>query len=159
MVYVTKLDKNANKELNIRNLLSWLLILILGLGMTSYGVIASLFSLIDSVWCSLLMAFGAILFLFSLICIILIIKIGKNQNDSNLELSYDFRKKYVLLDRIKDGKVIESEKIIYEDIIKTKETKNYIYIYKTDKMVIPFYKSECKIEDLELIKNYLNNND
>lgn len=159
MVYITKIDKNANKELNRKNIISWLFILLIGLVMAILGVVSSLYRLMDSIWCSLLISFGGVMILFSLIIIILIFKISKNQDESKIELSYDFRKKYFLLDRLKDGKIIENEKIDYKDIFRIKETKNYIYIYRTSKTVIPFYKSNCKLEDLELIKNYFKNND
>ena len=75
MVYETKLDKNANKELNRKNIISWLFVLLIGLLVLAYGVISSLYSLIDSFWCSTLMVVGMLFISFALICIIIIIKI------------------------------------------------------------------------------------
>ena len=55
-----------------------------------------------------------------------------------------------------DGeKELEQEKIIYKNIIKTRKTKHYIYIYKTDKTVVPFCTENVKEEDLKIILNYL----
>ncbi|MBR6288468.1 MAG: hypothetical protein IKR19_03970, partial [Acholeplasmatales bacterium] len=101
MVYVTKLDKNVNKELNRKNMISWLIVMLIGIAVTAYGIVSTLFSLLESFYCSLLMVIGLLFITFSLICIIIIIKIGKEQKDSNIELVYDFCKKYVILKRVK----------------------------------------------------------
>ncbi len=154
MVYVTKLDKNVNKELNRKNMLSWFVVLIIGLIVTAYGVVSTLFNLLESFYCSLLMVIGMLFVVFSLICIIIIIKIGKEQKDSNIVLVYDFCKKYVILKRMDGDKEIEQEKITYKNIIKTRRTKNYIYIYKTDKTVVPFCTTNVSEEDLKIIINY-----
>lgn len=154
MIYVTKLDENVNKELNRKNMLSWLIVLLIGIGVTAFGVIATLFSLLDSFYCSLMMVIGMLFITFSLICIIIILKMGKEQKNSNIELVYDFLKKYVILKRMENGTEIESEKIYYKYIIKTRKTKNYIYIYRSDKTVIPFCTRDVNLEDLKTIENY-----
>ena len=154
MIYVTKLDKNANKELNRKNMISWLIVMLIGILVTAYGVVSSLFNLLEGFYCSLLMVIGLLFVLFSLICVIIIIKIGKEQRDSNIELVYDFCKKYVILKRIQNGNELEQEKITYKNIIKTRRTKHYIYIYKTDKTVVPFCITDVKEEDLKIIINY-----
>lgn len=154
MIYVTKLDKNANKELNRKNMISWIFVLLIGIGVTGYGIVSTLFSLLESFYNSLLIVIGLLFITFSLICIIIIIKIGKEQNDSDIELVYDFCKQYVILKRVKNDEVLEQEKIIYKYIIKTRRTKNYIYIYKTDKTVVPFCINGVKESDLKIINNY-----
>jgi len=154
MIYVTKLDENVNKELNRKNMLSWLIVLLIGIGVTAFGVIATLFSLLESFYCSLMMVIGMLFITFSLICIIIILKMGKEQKNSNIELVYDFLKKYVILKRMENGTEIESEKIYYKFIIKTRKTKNYIYIYRSDKTVIPFCIRDVNLEDLKTIENY-----
>ena len=154
MIYVTKLDENVNKELNRKNMLSWLIVLLIGIGVTAFGVIATLFSLLESFYCSLMMVIGMLFITFSLICIIIILKMGKEQKNSNIELVYDFLKKYVILKRMENGTEIESEKIYYKFIIKTRKTKNYIYIYRSDKTVIPFCTRAVNLEDLKTIENY-----
>ena len=154
MIYVTKLDENVNKELNRKNMLSWLIVLLIGIGVTAFGVIATLFSLLESFYCSLMMVIGMLFITFSLICIIIILKMGKEQKNSNIELVYDFLKKYVILKRMENGTEIESEKIYYKYIIKTRKTKNYIYIYRSDKTVIPFCIRDVNLEDLKTIENY-----
>ena len=154
MIYVTKLDENVNKELNRKNMLSWLIVLLIGIGFTAFGVIATLFSLLESFYCSLMMVIGMLFITFSLICIIIILKMGKEQKNSNIELVYDFLKKYVILKRMENGTEIESEKIYYKYIIKTRKTKNYIYIYRSDKTVIPFCIRDVNLEDLKTIENY-----
>ena len=154
MVYVTKLDKNVNKELNRKNMISWLIVMLIGIAVTAYGVVSTLFSLLESFYCSLLMVIGLLFITFSLICIIIIIKIGKEQKDSDIELVYDFCKKYVILKRVKGEEIIEQEKIIYKNIIKTRKTKHFIYIYKTDKTVVPFCIQNVNEEDLKIINNY-----
>jgi hypothetical protein len=154
MIYVTKLDENVNKELNRKNMLSWLIVLLIGIGVTAFGVIATLFSLLESFYCSLMMVIGMLFITFSLICIIIILKMGKEQKNSNIELVYDFLKKYVILKRMENGTEIESEKIYYKYIIKTRKTKNYIYIYRSDKTVIPFCTRDVNLEDLKTIENY-----
>ena len=154
MIYVTKLDENVNKELNRKNMLSWLIVLLIGIGVTAFGVIATLFSLLESFYCSLMMVIGMLFITFSLICIIIILKMGKEQKNSNIELVYDFLKKYVILKRMENGTEIESEKIYYKYIIKTRKTKNYIYIYRSDKTVIPFCIRDVNLEDLKTIENF-----
>lgn len=154
MIYVTKLDENVNKELNRKNMLSWLIVLLIGIGVTAFGVIATLFSLLESFYCSLMMVIGMLFITFSLICIIIILKMGKEQKNSNIELVYDFLKKYVILKRMENGTEIESEKIYYKYIIKTRKTKNYIYIYRSDKTVIPFCTRDVNLDDLKTIENY-----
>ena len=47
MVYVTKLDKNVNKELNRKNMISWLIVMLIGIAVTSYGVVSTLFNLLE----------------------------------------------------------------------------------------------------------------
>ena len=55
---------------------------------------------------------------------------------------------------MENGTEIESEKIYYKYIIKTRKTKNYIYIYRSDKTVIPFCIRDVNLEDLKTIENY-----
>lgn len=154
MVYETKLDKNANKELNRKNIISWLFVLLIGLLVLAYGVISSLYSLIDSFWCSTLMVVGMLFISFALICIIIIIKMGKSQEESNNVLVYDFCKQYVIVKTKNENKIIEEEKVYYKYIIRTRKTKNYIYIYRSNNKAIPFCITNVEENDLKKIENY-----
>jgi len=154
----TVIDSNVQKELNFKAFLVSLIMLILG----SVGIVCYIiFSVITTKYETILfyvLLLSAVCFVVGLIGVITIKNVNKKAAGRDCEVKLIFEEDYYIINEFRNNEQVATVKIFYKDVLKTRETKNYFFIYQIATVAHPIKKSELSIENLTLIKNYIKQN-
>lgn len=149
-----KLDEKVQKEMN-KNL--WILSLITFIvgccGLISYVVIAYFFI---NLWVDIFLLISFITFVVGLTFFISVNWLNKKTLVDNYILELEIYEKYFVSTTLKEDNVVASININYEDVIKFKETKKYLFMFLSKKVAVPILKSEFSKEEISLIKVWVN---
>ncbi len=95
---------------------------------------------------------SAIVFALGLVCLLTINKIVKQAGKSNIVGEYELEETSMMITAIKDGEQISTAKVYYKDIVKVRETQNYLFLYTTKQIAYPVPKSKLTPEEFSMIK-------
>lgn len=147
----TKIDGKMQKELlKTQIVLSWVLFGVGLAGLVAYiGV--SLFVDFEEnypliVVCSMFFAIG-------LIFGISYNKLVKNAETINKSNIYTFSQEFMQIETEYHGEIEDKTKLYYSDILKVKETKNYIFIYPDTTKAFPIEKKN--VQDIDSLRRLL----
>ncbi len=147
-------DEKLQKELNFRAFIISLIMLIIGIvGILALIILTAIKDVIFSelIDFSLLICF-AMFFVIGVIGIINLKNVNKKAILNRAELTMQFDEEFYIIIENKHEEQVANAKIYYKDIVKTKETKNYFFIYPNSLIAHPILKSEISNENLQLIK-------
>ena len=145
-----KIDENLQKELNqkLKNILTIALIISI-IGLITYIAI-SLF--IEEKWLDVLLWVFSIVFGYSLVMIVTINKTNKKSVANNLSSEIELYEEFMNIISFKNNEQFATTKVFYKDIIKIKETQNYLFLYPNKAQAFAIPKSEFSSEEFSLIK-------
>ena len=153
----TRLDENVQKEFMAKTFIVSLVCLILGsVGLVAYLTwdVLSEFIEIKAPSIVLLIAFSC-LFAFGLVFIISRNKVVKKARSENKSEVYEFFNNYVVANDYFNGEQVATVKIYYNQIVKRKETKNYIFFYVQATAACPVSKANLTEGELNAVRALL----
>lgn len=102
---------------------------------------------------------GVFLFVFGLLLTIVTLKQKNNQikKDKNKVETIIFNEDHMLTSLKDKTEITATEKVYYKNIIKIRETKNYLFLYPNRAVAYPISKNELKHNEIEQIKNLIKN--
>jgi len=147
----TLFTEKMQKELSKKQFKLWLFLLIFSSIFEFFTIILSFMG--EDVWS--LHCCNLIVVVFSIICIRTNFKNRKNCVENKIINSYEFDQEYFYVSTTKNGDNLGNMKIYYKDIIKVKETENYLFLYINRINAYPIDKATTSKEDLILIKGLI----
>lgn len=141
-----KLQKELNQKMKNRFMIAFIVSLV---GLVAY-VAVSMF--VEYKWLDVLLWVFAIIFGYSLVMIITINKINKKTAGNNLSSQLEINEDFMIIISFKNNIQFATTKIFYKEIIKVKETENYLFLYPDKSQAFPIPKSEFTSEEFSLIK-------
>lgn len=149
-----KVDYSLQKELNGKSKLVSLIMLIVGIaGLIVYVLLGAILPG-EPKWVELFLVF-AIPFGVGLVCLVTINITNKKSLEGDRELKLAFSEDSYMVSEVKNGEKIAEVKVYYKDVLKTRETKNYFFIYQNLTIAYPIKKSDVSSDDLNKIKNLI----
>ncbi|MBQ8615034.1 MAG: YcxB family protein [Clostridia bacterium] len=149
-----KIDEKLQKELNEKLWLNSLISLIVGaIGLGAYIVIGIFF---ESFWLEMLLWVCAFAFGIGLSMLIAVNKVNKKASQNNHVDEMEFFEDHFIGTTTKNGEVIATNKVYYKDLLKIRETENYIFLYMNTAAAAPVPKKEFSPEELSTIKLWVN---
>ena len=153
MKYKTEFNQAMQKELNSKSKkINKTLMIIGAIGLLAYIVIGTILE--EEVWwCEALLVF-ALPFSFGLILLITINKQEKKAVFSNQYNVYEFNDDFLNAETYSKGECTSKVKFYYKDIVRVKETDNYLFLFIQIKHAFPVLKSGFEAGEKEkLIEN------
>ena len=153
MKYSCEITPQLQAELNATVKRGFLISLIVGcVGLASYIALSMFF---EGYLVNLLLWVSALLFGFGLVFLITVNKSNKNASTLKLSGEYELEPEYMMITSFKNGENIGNMKVYYKDIVKTKETENYIFLYPNPHMAYPVPKNKLSAEERLLLRAWL----
>lgn len=151
---LVKIDEKLQREINEK---SWLINLILTIvGSIGLGVYIVVGAFVDYAWMDIILWVFAIIFGYGLVMIITIRKINKKSASNNFTNEIELSEDSVSLSTLKNDEIIGTLKTYYKDLVKIRETENYLVLHINKQSAIPVPKKEFKPEELSTIKLWIN---
>lgn len=148
----TKIDVEIQKELSKKLYTYSLIALIIGsVGLLVYLVLATIF---DNPYFDILLIFS-IPFGFGLVFILTIKKLIKNVQAINQVNTYVFEENYLNVTTTRNLEVVGTAKLYYKELFKSRETKNYIYMYVNKNSALPVKKENLSQDELIILRSFL----
>lgn len=153
MKYTCKINQEIQAELNKSSKRNSIIATIIGIvGLVAYIALSmwkELFVFEMLLWIS------ACLFGVGIAYIVLINKSNKKAANSTMDGEYELEETFMTIKAHKDGEQISSAKVYYKDMVKLKETANYIFLYPNRQMAYPVPKNKLSAEELSLLKSWI----
>ncbi|MDE7305939.1 MAG: YcxB family protein [Clostridia bacterium] len=150
----TKMDENMQKELSHKSFIFALVFTILG----AIGVAAYIVLEVVSVFIELKGGFFEILIVFAIFLgcgialLILLNKAASLARNSHKVNVYEFFSGYFILSELLNGETVATVKIYNNQIIKSKETKNYFFFYVNSAAAYPVAKQQLSAAELNTLR-------
>lgn len=142
-------NKELVKELNGKVKLGSLISMIIGIvGLCAYITI-SMF--IEAFWLEVFLWVFAIMFGFGLVFFLKLDKINNETIKSKIINEYELNEEFMNVTSIKNGEAIGTSKIYYKDLVKVKETNNFLFLYPNNAQAFAISK-KISTEELSLLK-------
>lgn len=153
----TQLDERAQKEFMGKLFIVSLVCLIIGsVGIAAYMAWSITAIILETYEPSIvILVVFAFLFAFGLIFVISYNKIIKKARTEDKKEVYEFFNSYVVANDYVNGEQVATVKIYYKNIVKRKETKNYIYFYMQANAACPVGKADMTEGELNAIRSLL----
>ena len=149
-----KVDASLQKELNGKSKLISLIMMIIGaVGLIVY-VLLGTFIPGEPKWVELFLLF-AIPLGVGLVCLVTINITNKKSLEGDRELKLVFSEESYIVSEIKNGEKVAEVNVYYKDVLKTRETQNYFFIYQSQTIAHPVKKSDLTTEQLEQVKKLI----
>ena len=154
MKYSLKVDRELQEELNKTLKRNCLIMVIIGaIGLVAYIAISMFiehFLLEIFLW-----IFAGLLGVG--VCLLIVInKTNKKAADNNFIGEYELFEEYLIVNTFKNDEQISTIKLYYKDVIKIKETENYIFLYPNKQIAYPIAKKKLLPEELSMVKLWIN---
>ena len=143
-----KIDRNVNQEINRKLKLGYLIGTIIG----AMGLVAYIFLPFENKYMEYLLWISGFVFAFSLIFFISFNKVMNKASLNVLINEVEINQDHCVSTIIKGSEVISTLKLYYKEILKAKETANYLVLYINNVNVVVIAKKDLSLEDLKLIK-------
>ena len=95
---------------------------------------------------------SACLFGFGLVYIAMINKTNKKSAESKIIGEYELEETFMTITASKGNEQISTAKVYYKDIIKVRETENYLFLYPNRQVAYPVPKNKLTPEELSMVK-------
>lgn len=145
-----KIDENLQKEINQKMWVTSLILTIVGsIGLCVYIILGTFF---ENIFLELFLWCVAFMFGFGLVFLITINKTNKKASGLNITDEFEINEEFVNLTTMKNNGVISTAKIYYKDIIKIRETENYLVLYLNKASALTIPKKSFSEEDYSTVK-------
>lgn len=150
MKYRCEINKQVQTELSKTAKRNSIISLVVGIiGLLAYIIISTfkeMFVLEILLW-----AF-AVMFALGLVMLITINKLIKKASENKLICECEFDEEFMNVTAIKNEEQISYSKVYYKDLIKIKETENYVFLYPNKQMAYPVQKRDIPSNELSILK-------
>lgn len=149
-----KVDENMQKELNneLKNK-SKIMVIVGVIGFVLYIALSLFF---ENSYVDLVLWISAFIFGVGLVLLFTVNKTNKNSVERNLVDEIELFEDHLIENIKKNEEVIATNKHYYKDIIKVKETENYLFLYVNKAAAVPIIKSAFTKDELVNIKILVN---
>ena len=150
MKYTCEINQQLQTELNKNSKRNSIIATIIGIaGLIAYIAL--------SMWKELLVFeimlwVSACLFGCGLVYIATINKANKRASSLKIVGEYQLEETFMFITAFKDGEQIGSSKTYYKDLIKIRETENYLFLYPNRQIAYPVPKNKLTPEELSMVK-------
>lgn len=149
-----KLDSSVQKEMN-KNL--WIVSLasfIVGfLGIVSYLIIDFLYS---GTWVNIYLAVVFVVFVLGFTFFLVVNGMNRNTLKDNFYVDVEIYENYFVSTTRDKDQVLASINLKYDNIVKIKETKKFLFMYLSRTMAVPICKKQFTKEEISMIKVWVN---
>ncbi|MBP5373282.1 MAG: YcxB family protein [Clostridia bacterium] len=90
---------------------------------------------------------------------VMLVMIGANSKAALSQAvvnEYEFNEDHLLVSSVKNGEVIGTSKVYYKEIVRTRESKDYFFIYPNKAAAFLIGKEYCSDEETAMIRDILN---
>lgn len=151
MKYTCEINKDLQTELNKSFKRNCIIAVVAGIiGLLAYIVIPKEMLLMEILLWISSCAFG-----IGLVLLISINTVNKKASDNKIVGEYELEETFMIINAFKNGEQISSAKVYYKDLIKTKETENYLFLYPNKQTAYPVPKNKLTPEELSLVKVWI----
>ena len=150
---ISPYDKKMYIRINLKNIISSCISLLIGAG----GLIASIvYGAVSGVWDGFLIGGCAIIVLLSLFLLTVVLISIKKGVTLNKRAQADMFLEYMQVAEYSNGEKVSEERVYYDKLIKSVETKDYFLAYINKYLVHPIYKTDLTKEEINTIRKLLN---
>ena len=149
-----KIDEKLQKELNEKTWLNGLIFTIIGaIGLGLYIIIGTF---IENIILEIFLWVFAFLLAYGVFILILVKMTNKKSVNNNLTDEIELFEEYLIESTRKNDEVISTNKIYYKDLLKIRETENFLFLYPNKVSAVPISKKEFTSEEFSTIKLWVN---
>ena len=151
---VASLNEKMQKELMRETYMMSLFCIIVGATVVSIFLALSILSSIlefEGLYFTFLILFAVIL-VYGIVLTVLLNKTVKTAVNANKEYTYEFFKDYFTATETLNGEIVTTAKFYNNQVVKFKETKNYLFFYVNTVAACPVAKSELTKPEIETLK-------
>ena len=146
-------DKKMYIRINLKNIISSGICLLIGLG----GLIASIvYGAVSGVWDGFLIGGCAIIVILSLFLLTIVAVSIKKGVGLNKRAQADMFLEYMQVAEYSNGEKVSEERVYYDRLLKSVETKDYFLAYINKYMVHPISKTDLTKEERNTVRKLLN---
>ena len=150
---ISPYDKKMYIRINLKNIISSCISLLIGAG----GLIASIvYGAVSGVWDGFLIGGCTIIVLLSLFLLTVVLISIKKGVTLNKRAQADMFLEYMQVAEYSNGEKVSEERVYYDKLIKSVETKDYFLAYINKYLVHPIYKTDLTKEEINTIRKLLN---
>ena len=148
----TGINKEIPKELSRPVYIVSIVALVIGIvGMVAYVVLGTIF---DNPEIEYMLAFS-FPFAFGLVLLITINKLCNNADKIPQYNQYTFEEEYFMATTYRCGENVGTVKLYYKDLAKSRESKNYIFMYLNKYSAVAVAKDQLNSDELILLRSFL----
>lgn len=148
----TDINKEIQKELSRPLYIMSIVTLVIGIvGMVAYVVLGTIF---DNPEIEYMLAFS-FPFAFGFVLLITINKLCKNADKIPQYNQYTFEEEYFMVTTYRRGENVGTVKLYYKDLAKSRESKNYIFMYLNKYSAVAVAKDQLSCDELILLRSFL----
>lgn len=148
----TDINKEIQKELSRPLYIVSIVALVIGIvGMVAYIVLGTIF---DNPEIEYMLVFS-FPFAFGLVLLITINKLCKNADKIPQYNQYTFEEEYFMATTYRCGENVGTVKLYYKDLAKSRESKNYIFMYLNKYSAVAVAKDQLNSDELILLRSFL----
>ena len=146
-------DKKMYIRINLRNIISSLVCLLLGCG----GLIASIvYGATTGVWDGFFIGGCSIIVVFSVLLLTIVTVSIKKGVGLNKHAQADMFLEYMHVAEYSGDEKVSEERVYYKSLVKSIETKEYFLAYISNIVVHPIYKEGLTKEEINTVRKLLN---
>lgn len=144
-------NEKLQKELNEKIWLTGLIMTIVGaIGLGLYAILSTFFG--DKLIFEMLFWVMVFVFALGVTYLFLVKSANKRALNNNYTDEIELFEEYCVVQTLKNEEVVGTLKVYYKDLIKVKETENYLFLYPNKMVATSIPKSEFSAEDFSKIK-------
>ena len=83
-------------------------------------------------------------------------KVNKNASAKNMTDNIELQENFLVEETVVNNEAVSTNKVYYKDILKIKETENYLFLYINKASAVPIPKKEFSCEEFSQIKFWVN---
>lgn len=144
-------DLKMQKEINAKTSLFSLVFTII----SSIGLIVYIFLPNENYYTELLLWSSSIIFGFSIVLYINLKRINKKTSKNNFINEVELNEDHLVSKSTQNGELISTIKVYYKDLLKIRETTNYLVLYVNKVSAVPIPKQDFSSEELSTIKVWI----
>ena len=153
MKYKCEINEELQKEANKNSKRNAIIMLIIGaVGLVAYVIVSTF---IEHYLLEILSWVSAFLLVFGIFLLVLIKNTNKKMVEKKMVDEYELFEEYLTVDSYQNGEKIVSLKAYYKDLIKIRETENYIFLYPNKQSAYPVPKKQLTDEELVTVRNWV----
>ncbi len=156
IIVSTAMDERMQKELSRTSLITSVVLLVIGcVGLVAYialSVLLEVFGVPEPDSTNILLILGAICFVLGLFLLLLLKSVIKKIRNTARVNNYEFFNGYFIISETNYGELTATVKVYNSQIIKGKETKNYLFFFIQSSAAFPVLKENLTEGELNTLR-------